>query len=556
MKKIIILGLLCTAIAVTSYADNLGVKISYNVHIVSVGINDYPGISLRNSVRDSRALVEKVMNDCIAITERIPYIERVDSVYKYILNDKDATLENIVLTINKVIRTAKPNDIFIFYFAGFSISLNENENGLIPYLIGENIAIHNINRESLISTTELAKLFEQISCKRQLIISEAGEGTKFATTLMAAMFESNPLISSTAIRNRIILTTRGQGMDGFVCNNEKIEHGPLTYFMLNNGNILRIFDDPSTYEYNLIKQEMECSPVGVAWGGNRLYSHLLVEQDYTNLYAKMQSSSRGGIMHPDEAIPNKSQGQRTFALVVGTNSYDPMSGWSELKNPINDARAVSDVLKSKYNVETIEIYDKSMDSVLLKLIEIKKIMSENDKFILFIAGHGHYSSTLSDGFIVFKESRSMKEDIFFKSYLQMGSLYRILDGMPSKNVFAIFDVCFGASFDLNANDIALSSYKELKMDIGLDELISRKNENISRIFLASGEYEVPDYWNNSLNHSPFADKLLGILSSETEFISPGKLFERLQANITEPTLKQFGKHELMGDFLLKVYKPR
>ena len=104
------------------------------------------------------------------------------------------------------------------------------------------------------------------------------------------------------------------------------------------------------------------------------------------------------------------------------------------------------------------------------------------------------------------DSRGLNDDLLLDSYLQMATLSRIIDNMPTKNVFVIFDVCFGSSFDLNAKDLELSRYSELDLDISLSDFVERKSNKISRIFLASGRYRVPDYWDNSLDHSPFAKK--------------------------------------------------
>ena len=90
------------------------------------------------------------------------------------------------------------------------------------------------------------------------------------------------------------------------------------------------------------------------------------------------------------------------------------------------------------------------------------------------------------------------------------------------------------------------------MDKGLNAFIREKDKNISRIVLASGQYEVFDYWKDSQKHSPFASKLIKALQEENEFISPGKIFSYVQGNATTPILKQFGKHETRGDFLLEV----
>jgi hypothetical protein len=85
-----------------------------------------------------------------------------------------------------------------------------------------------------------------------------------------------------------------------------------------------------------------------------------------------------------------------------------------------------------------------------------------------------------------------------------------------------------------------------------DSIFSNGIFNLSKIFLASGEAEVPDYWNNSLNHSPFANKLIDYLKNEKEFLSPSKIYETLEANITEPVMNSHGSHEERGDFILKV----
>ena len=179
-------------------------------------------------------------------------------------------------------------------------------------------------------------------------------------------------------------------------------------------------------------------------------------------------------------------------------------------------------------------------------------MDENDQFLFFIAGHGYYSEEMSDGMVVCKESNELEEDYDKSSYLKMADLHRLLNTMPAKNVFAVFDVCFGATFDLFAKDIEVNNYNKLQLDIELEDFIKRKNSETSRIFMASGRYEVPDYWNDSDEHSPFASKLIKAFSEEKDFISPGKIFSYMHGNATEPLLKKFGNHKPRGDYLLKV----
>lgn len=151
-------------------------------------------------------------------------------------------------------------------------------------------------------------------------------------------------------------------------------------------------------------------------------------------------------------------------------------------------------MENKYKVTVSKQYNKSYKEVLEEIIRIKNIMNENDRFILFVAGHGYYSDNLSDGFLVLKDSKETNYDFGLNSYLSMATFQRLLDNMPNKNVFAIFDVFFGLTFDALSKDLSLSNLKNISKDVSLDEFITRKNEKISRIFLASGKYEVPDYW--------------------------------------------------------------
>jgi hypothetical protein len=188
----------------------------------------------------------------------------------------------------------------------------------------------------------------------------------------------------------------------------------------------------------------------------------------------------------------------------------------------------------------------------MSIIEYKKSVGINDNVLIFFAGHGYYDKDYSDCFIAFKDSKPLEEDFRRNTYLSMATLNRVLDNFPNKKIFAIFDICFGAYFDLNAKDLSLTDYKEVSFDISLDEFIKRKSEYTSRIYLASGKGEVPDYWTSSLNHSPFANKLISVLENESSFLTPGKIYKYLEGNITEPVLKQFGKHEAKSDFFMKV----
>jgi len=536
-----------------------------NIFIISVGIDTYeePFYRLKNSAKDSKALVDKIVNDNPHRTHKDiqDYINQhgrgsgegnaIDSTFTFLLNNENANLDSIKEAFSMVASLATPYDYFIFYFGGVSIELTETETVLIPFLDESFDSIEEIPPNQLLTLNELARMMELIQCENQLIISEAGMGSVFAKNLMSELFESNPLIAIGTDRNRIIITTKSYGFDNCICEDSVINHGPLTYFILNSGNILNAFKHIDNYEFDLVKSEIECNILQ-----NKKYVAIYEERYFRNIFISnyQKSLSRG----PKTVISSKKQKKvqdkevKIYGLIVATNEYRDQTEWGNLDNPIVDAEEVSSILETKYNVEIHKLYNKPKDSLLMEILKLRSIMDTTDKFFLFIAGHGYYSNDWADGYLVFSDSKSLSDDFNLNSYLNMAKLERMLDHMPSKNLFVVFDVCFGASFNLNSKDLTLNDYQKLEMDISIDTLDKRKSKYKSRIFLASGRYEVPDYWNNSRNHSPFAAKLIASLKEEDSFITPGKIYDRLEGNATEPFLKYFGMHESRADFILKV----
>ncbi len=552
---------------------------SSNIYVISVGINNYPYplVQMKNAVGDSKAILDKIVQDnprrSLIETQRHNKTDPrltvgsdiwfpIDSVYTYWLYQENATYDSIKSAFDEVAQRANPDDYFIFFFAGISLELHPFESFILPdfenidtlRFDGDDNAESDypaINNDNALNVAVLAGMMEKIQCRNQLVISEAGDGSSFASNLIAALFESNPLVAEATDRNRIILTTKALGLDNMRCKGIEANHGPLTHYILSNENIMNVFVNSNKYELNLSKSEIECPIL------ESKYFDLYKEKNYQKVLLSnhRQNMLRGGAVEEFESLEYPtSDSSITHALIVATNDYNPISGWSNLSNPINDAEKVSELLSSKYGVKIHKAYNMPKDSILAQLIAIKHILDENDKFIFFIAGHGYYSNNFTDGYLVLTNSSSLNSDFTLNSYLQMATLNRLLDNMPTKSVFAIFDVCFGASFDLKAKDLAINDYKNLRSDISIREFENRKSKYYSRIFLASGKYTVPDYWTNTLQHSPFAEKLIYTLNKEKNFITPGKLYTAMEGNITEPFLKQFGQQEPRGDFILPVIR--
>lgn len=558
-------------------------------HIISVGNNQIYNYICKSCEKEVTNFGNRVSKDYQIITEE----EFLDSIFKYekynynkqkvrdvkkhLLAGESASLKNVRLAFKKVIEEAKSNDFFIFHFSGLSNELLENRNTetfLLTYQedyknqtelkkrwatelsklkpIHANFENYELNywrkiAKNSLTVKELGSLMNQIPINNQLVLSESGNGEKFAQNLIYHLFENNPILAKNNTRNRLILTTKNVGYDGY----GDIKTGPLNYLINKKGNLLDIFENTDLYNYELLNTSIKSNR---KWFSN--YYKIHQEKDYTNFLTskfKNTNKSRGTVTASNKKEEKKTDNKiKSFALLIANDTFDAIKNWSSLKNPINDVNAVEEILKEKYNTETLILHNKTKNEILKAINNMKLKMDENDQFLFFIAGHGYYSEEMSDGMVVCKESKELEEDYDKSSYLKMADLHRLLNTMPAKNVFAVFDVCFGATFDLFAKDIAINNYNKLQLDIKLEDFIKRKNSETSRIFMASGRYEVPDYWNDTDDHSPFASKLIKAFSEEKDFISPGKIFSYMHGNATEPLLKKFGEHKPRGDFLMKV----
>jgi len=537
-----------------------------NVHIISVGVDDYSpegnGYRFHNCESDALAFTDHVKKDIekkklqalhgTTLIRSISshYYSKIDSVYEHTLLGKKATLDNIRDAFMEVISSANKHDYFFFFFAGITRETSPIQTVLIPY------QTYSMKEDSIvladcIDMTELSGFMEQISCNNQMIISESGMGEDFAKNLIGHLFESNALVAQHSQRNRMVITTNGLGQDAHYCEKKYIGHGPLMSYILSSEDILLAFGNPEGYELQLNTQEARCPH------RNKKYFSFYEEKKYTDFLLRHQSKSgmRGGKAtkiqkDEDTTVYNP---PKDYAFIVATNEYKANNTWENLRNPINDAEKIATLLRERFEVEVSLLKNMSYDEILDSMDRVQDKLDSNDRFIFFIAGHGYYKAKNRSSYLVFNDSKPFEEDPSMRhSYMHMSTLNHRLNYMPCKQVLAIFDVCFGAQFNPAGEDLHLNDYDKLEADHHIDTFINRKNQYTSRIFMASGRYEVPDYWSSSSDHSPFAKKLIHALKSEEDFVSPGKIFAQLEANATEPVLRRFGDHHPRGDFLLKV----
>lgn len=237
-----------------------------------------------------------------------------------------------------------------------------------------------------------------------------------------------------------------------------------------------------------------------------------------------------------------------YALFFATNEY---AEWSDLTNPINDARTMARELEQNYGFNTELVIEEDKRNILKKLKEYaRRDFDPNDQLLIFFAGHGKFDADFGEGYVVCTDSR--KNDEGNESYISHSSLRTIVNNIPSKHTFLVMDVCFGGTID----PFIASGGNRGELNGGIQEItptefIERKLKFKTRKYLTSGGKEyVPDGTPGA--HSPFTRKFLEALRSyggEDQIITLAELLLYFERLVPEPRFGEYGSNEPGSDFL-------
>ena len=230
------------------------------------------------------------------------------------------------------------------------------------------------------------------------------------------------------------------------------------------------------------------------------------------------------------------------ALLFATDTYH---SWTDLLNPINDARAIARDLKDLYgfDVEIAENYNK--EQVMLKIKEYARQNYEtNDQLFIFFAGHGQFDEVFKEGYVVASDSKF--DDESKSSYIAHSNLKTYINSIPCRHIFLVMDVCFGGTFD---REIAMRGGGDITSD--REELINRKMRYVARKYLTSGGKEyVPD--GRAGQHSPFVRKFLEALRAgggRDRILTLSEILDYTEMTNPKPHFGEFGTSEPGSDFL-------
>lgn len=174
--------------------------------------------------------------------------------------------------------------------------------------------------------------------------------------------------------------------------------------------------------------------------GNNLLTMVLREKDkliketvYSVLYIPAVNNISPYALNPG----------KFYALIVANGTYISPE-ISSLRRPVSDAKALKDVLVSRYTFEPENVsilLDMKRANLIMALDEFQTKLNPEDNLLIYYAGHGKMDEESGRGYWLLSDAvPSSRVDWFSNS-----NLTDYIKGFKAKHVLLIADACFAGS---------------------------------------------------------------------------------------------------------------
>ncbi len=206
-----------------------------------------------------------------------------------------------------------------------------------------------------------------------------------------------------------------------------------------------------------------------------------------------------------------------FALIIGIDKYS--GTWPKLSNAVSDAKALENLLKSKYRFDAFRIlYDDqaTRENIISELEWLTKNVKENDNVLIYYSGHGEFKQELNKGYWVPINATNNSTS----NYISNNDIQTFLGGIKSKHTLLVSDACF--SGDIFRGKTVTIPFEES------ERYYSKIYNLVSRKAITSGGIE-PVKDGGKEGHSIFAYYLLkGLTGNNNNYYDASQLYDAIR----------------------------
>lgn len=218
---------------IESRADEIDIEYKGEViatsvlHVLTVGINQYQNsaYNLNYAQSDAQAFMDKVKEKGKTI------FKRVNSIGIY---DQDATKENIMKGFKAIAASAKPEDLFIFYYAGHGTIDEDNaeEFYFVPTDVTKLYGDPKQLQTKAISMNEVRAMFTQVKAQKLLMLLDACHSGAALKNFNVRGGATDEKAIVQLARSTGIVAIASSGSKQYATEFEELKHGVFTYALL------------------------------------------------------------------------------------------------------------------------------------------------------------------------------------------------------------------------------------------------------------------------------------------------------------------------------------
>ena len=200
-----------------------------NMYIMAIGINEYlnPRYNLNYAKNDAYAFANALQKGAAEIFEKITLL----TIY-----DSQATRNGIIGEIQKVIQQARPEDVFVFYYAGHGVmssgnSVEKPDFYLVPHNVTKMYEADDELKAKGISAREIGEFSKSIRSQKQLFVLDACQsGGAVQSFAMRGAAEEKAIAQLSRSTGTYFIAA--SGTEQFATEVATLGHGIFTYSII------------------------------------------------------------------------------------------------------------------------------------------------------------------------------------------------------------------------------------------------------------------------------------------------------------------------------------
>ncbi len=208
-----------------------------------------------------------------------------------------------------------------------------------------------------------------------------------------------------------------------------------------------------------------------------------------------------------------------YALVIGNNNYKKIPA---LDTPVNDATAVSNVLKEKYGFKTKLLINATRYQILSELNNLRAKLAENDNLLVYYAGHGELDKVNMRGHWLPVDADADNT----ANWISTVAITDILNTMSVKHIMVVSDSCYSGAMTRSSLARIEAGADSAKKSKWLQAMLKAR----SRTVLTSGGLK-PVMDGGGGQHSVFANAFITALRQNDTLLEGQSLYRKVSAGI-------------------------